>query len=289
VTATEPAPATSPAPGSAGAAPTSAWDGRTAERNFGEEGARLTYGSYLRLEQLLSAQVLESAPPAHDELLFITIHQVYELWFQQLLHELTAAREAMAAGRLFQARHLLSRVAVIERVLVEQIDVLETMTPQDFLAFRDRLAPASGFQSVQFRELEFLSGAKDPGFLQRFRGLTDAERARLERRLAEPTVWDAYLGVLAAAGLPVHDDEAVLASLRTVARDRDTYGEAWELAERLLEHDAAAARWRARHVTMVERQIGTKSGTGGSTGAPYLRSRLDLRYYPLLWELRGGL
>ncbi|MGN6246125.1 MAG: tryptophan 2,3-dioxygenase [Motilibacteraceae bacterium] len=263
--------------------------GQGAERNFGEEGARLTYGSYLRLEQLLSAQVLESDPPAHDELLFITIHQVYELWFQQLLHELTAARAAMTAGRLFHARHLLSRVAVIERVLVEQIDVLETMTPQDFLAFRDRLAPASGFQSVQFRELEFLSGAKDPGFLQRFRGLTDAERARLEQRLAEPTLWDAYLGVLAAAGLPVHDDAAVLASLRQVAVDRDSYGEAWELAERLLEHDAAAARWRARHVTMVERQIGTKSGTGGSTGAPYLRSRLDLRYYPLLWEMRGGL
>lgn len=287
MTATEPAPAISPAP--VGGAPTSASAGHAGDRNFGEEGARLTYGSYLRLEQLLSAQVLESDPPAHDELLFITIHQVYELWFQQLLHELTAAREAMAAGRLFQARHLLSRVAVIERVLIEQIDVLETMTPQDFLAFRDRLAPASGFQSVQFRELEFLSGAKDPGFLQRFRGLTDAERARLERRLAEPTLWDAYLGVLAATGLPVHDDAAVLASLRAVATDRDTHGEAWELAERLLEHDAAAARWRARHVSMVERQIGTKSGTGGSTGAPYLRSRLDLRYYPLLWEMRGGL
>ena len=289
MTATEPAPATSPAPRAPGGASTAGPAGHGAERNFGEEGARLTYGSYLRLEQLLSAQVLESDPPAHDELLFITIHQVYELWFQQLLHELTAAREAMTAGRLFQARHLLSRVAVVERVLVEQIEVLETMTPQDFLAFRDRLAPASGFQSVQFRELEFLSGAKDPGFLQRFRGLTDAERARLEQRLAEPTLWDAYLGVLAAAGLPVDDDRAVLASLRRVATDRDTYGEAWELAERLLEHDAAAARWRARHVTMVERQIGTKSGTGGSTGAPYLRSRLDLRYYPLLWELRGGL
>jgi tryptophan 2,3-dioxygenase len=127
---------------------------------FGEQGALLTYGSYLRLEQLLDAQHLESDPPAHDELLFITIHQVYELWFQQLLHEAGAARDALIStqaeseGRdLWFAHHLLTRMHVIERVLVQQIDVLETMTPQDFLQFRQRLAPASGFQSVQFREL----------------------------------------------------------------------------------------------------------------------------------------
>jgi tryptophan 2,3-dioxygenase len=258
-------------------------------RAFGEEGARLTYGSYLRLPQLLSAQVLESEPPAHDELLFITIHQVYELWFQQLLHELEAARDAMADGRLWWARHLLQRVSVIEGVLVHQIDVLETMTPQDFLEFRHRLAPASGFQSVQFREVEFISGHQDRGFLSRFRGVTDEERARLERRLTEPTLWDAYLGVLAAAGLAVGDDEEVRRALLAVARDRGRYGDAWELGEALLEHDEKQAAWRARHVTMVERQIGTKSGTGGSSGAPYLRSRLPLRFYPLLWELRGAL
>lgn len=265
--------------------------------SFGEEVAaegeqrQLTYGSYLRLEQLLSAQHLESEPPAHDELLFITVHQVYELWFQQLLHEVEAVRDALAAGgeRVWWARHLLDRVHVIERVLVQQVDVLETMTPQDFLEFRQRLAPASGFQSVQFRELEFLSGAKDPGYLDRFRGITAAERERLDRRLAEPSLWEVFVDLVAARGLPVEDDAALTASLRTVAHDRGTHGDLWALAEALVLHDELAAAWRARHVVMVERMIGGRSGTGGSTGATYLRSRLDLKYYPVLWELRSAL
>ncbi|CAN5165970.1 tryptophan 2,3-dioxygenase family protein [soil metagenome] len=268
---------------------------------FGEQGARLTYGSYLRLEQLLSAQRLESDPPAHDELLFITIHQVYELWFQQLLHEATAARDALldssgasagdSAGsdRLWWAQHLLQRIHVVERVLVHQVDVLETMTPQDFLQFRQTLAPASGFQSVQFRELEFLSGAKDASFVERFRGLTDAERERLRRRLEEPTLWDAFVQVLAGRGLPVDTDAAISESVLLTARDRGRHGDLWALAEALLQHDELAAAWRARHVMMVERMIGSKTGTGGSSGAEYLRSRLDVRYYPLLWELRSRL
>jgi tryptophan 2,3-dioxygenase len=262
---------------------------RATDRQFGEQGARLTYGSYLRVADLLDQQRLESDPPAHDELLFITVHQVYELWFKQLLHELGAAREDMFAGELWRARHLLHRVVTIEDVLIRQIAVLETMTPQDFLVFRDRLAPASGFQSVQFRELEFLSGAKDPGYLERFRGLTEEERSRLERRLAEPTLWDAFLHVVRGVGLPTEGEEALTTSLLTVAGDRGTYGDVWELAERLLDHDANAAMWRSRHVLMVERQIGTKSGTGGSSGAPYLRGRLGLHYYPVLWELRSHL
>jgi tryptophan 2,3-dioxygenase len=163
------------------------------------------------------------------------------------------------------------------------------MTPQDFLEFRQRLAPASGFQSVQFRELEFLSGAKDPAYLRRFRGITDEERARLDRRLAEPTLWDAFVAVLASAGLPAAGEVEQLEALRTVAHDRASYAEVWQLAESLLEHDERAAQWRARHVVMVERMIGSKTGTGGSTGAEYLRSRLDLRYYPVLWTLRSAL
>jgi tryptophan 2,3-dioxygenase len=262
---------------------------------FGEHGARLTYGGYLQLETLLSSQRLESDPAAHDELLFITIHQVYELWFKQLLHEATAARDVMlAAGsgdvdRIWWAQHLLRRMHVIERVLVQQIDVLETMTPQDFLQFRQTLAPASGFQSVQYRELEFLSGAKDPSFVRRFKGLTKEESARLARRLEEPTLWDAFVHVLSERGLTVDGDEAIIDSVRRVAHDRSTYADLWALAEALLEHDELAAAWRARHVVMVERMIGTKTGTGGSSGADYLRSRLHLRYYPLLWDMRSTL
>ena len=258
-------------------------------RSFGEEGGLLTYGSYLRVPELLAQQVPQVVPPAHDELLFITVHQAYELWFQQLLHELTAVRDAMTTRHLWRARQLLRRAHVIERLLVSQIDVLETMTPQDFLEFRAALAPASGFQSVQFRELEFLSGAKDPGFLARFRSLTEAERSRLDRRLAEPSLWDAYLGLLASRGLPTGDGEQVLAALVEVARDRGSHDDLWQLAEDLLTHDELSGLWRARHVQMVERQIGTKSGTGGSTGAPYLHRRVPMRYYPLLWELRDWL
>jgi tryptophan 2,3-dioxygenase len=255
---------------------------------FGEDGARLTYGTYLRLDELLDQQ-RRLATDAHDELLFITIHQVYELWFKLLLFEVESARDAMTEGELWWARHLLARVHEIERILIEQIGVLETMTPQDFLEFRERLAPASGFQSVQYRELEFLSGAKDPRYVDRFRGVTDEERSRLQRRLAEPTLWDAFVSVLEKAGLPAGSDDEVSASMRVVARDRATYGEIWELAEALLVHDERAAAWRARHIMMVERMIGTKSGTGGSAGAAYLRTRLELRYYPVLWELRSWL
>ncbi|HYB89100.1 MAG TPA: tryptophan 2,3-dioxygenase family protein [Streptosporangiaceae bacterium] len=258
-------------------------------RRFGEEGGLLTYGGYLRLDELLAQQVPQADPPAHDELLFITVHQVYELWFKQMLYELGTVRDAMMADETWWARHLLRRVHVIERLLIAQVDVLETMTPQDFLQFRATLAPASGFQSVQFRELEFLSGHKDQAFLARFRSISVAERERLARRLAEPSLWDAYLHLLAARGLPAGTDQQILESLRVVAGDRAAHDDLWQLAEDLLTHDELAGLWRARHVVMVERQIGSKSGTGGSTGAPYLRKRVPLRYFPLLWELRDHL
>jgi tryptophan 2,3-dioxygenase len=269
---------------------------RVQDRRFGEEGALLSYGSYLRLPELLDQQRPQSAqsggpgrPAAHDELLFITIHQVYELWFKLLLHELGDARDSLLAGDDHVPRLRLQRAHVVERVLLEQVDVLETMTPQDFLAFRALLAPASGFQSVQFREIEFLSGAQDPAFVNRLSHASDAERARLRQRLEEPTLWDGYVALLARRGFDPSTVDSRRAALIEISRDNQRYGALWDLAEALIEHDALCARWRSRHVLMVERQIGTKSGTGGSSGAPYLRQRLEVRFYPELWELRSYL
>jgi tryptophan 2,3-dioxygenase len=260
---------------------------------FGEQGGRLSYGGYLHLDVLLDQQVPESNPPAHDELLFITIHQVYELWFKQLLHELTTVRDLLLdptdGHALWTARHRLTRVTQIEAVLIAQLPVLETMTPQDFLDFRTLLAPASGFQSVQFRELEFLSGLKDAGVITRLRSATPDEQARLQRRMDEPSLWDGFVRTLAARGLAAGSEEEVRASLLAVARDRASYGEIWDVAEGLISHDELSAQWRALHATVVERQIGYKPGTGGSAGVGYLRDRRDLRFFPLLWQLRTEL
>jgi tryptophan 2,3-dioxygenase len=259
------------------------------EASFGEQGGQLTYGGYLRVASLLAQQVPESDPEAHDELLFITIHQVYELWFQLLLHELTDARDRMLSGESYLPRTRLARCLEVERVLIGQIDVIDTMTPQDFLRFRMKLAPASGFQSAQFREIEFLSGLKDPAFLDRFRGLTVLEEDRLRRRLEEPSLWDAFLSLLSTNGFDVSTVDSRFDAYRWIAGDRERYGQLWDLAEALVDHDQAWSLWRARHVLMAERQIGTKAGTGGSAGGAYLRSRVELRFYPELWELRGEL
>ena len=246
-------------------------------RRFGEEGRELSYGSYLKVPELLSLQ--RGLSQEHDELLFIVAHQAYELWFKVILFELEAARGRIDADDVFFARHYLHRVYVIEKLLVEQIEVLETMSPQDFLAFRSQLAPASGFQSVQFREIEFLSGLKQPGYVARLE-VTDEEKARLRRRLAEPSMDDAFRALIQRRAAP---------SLLEVYRDRERHGELFGLAEALVDHDEAFAEWRARHVLMVERQIGGKTGTGGSTGAQYLRTTLDKRFYPELWEVRSQL
>ncbi len=246
-------------------------------RHFGEEGRELSYGAYLKVPELLRLQQGLSAE--HDELLFIVAHQVYELWFKVVLFELEAARDRIDADDIFFARHHLKRVYVIEKLLVEQIDVLETMSPQDFLAFRSKLAPASGFQSVQFREIEFLSGLKEPKYVARLEA-TDEEMSRLRKRLEEPTLDDAFGALLQRRGSP---------SLLDVFRDRERYGDLFDLCEALLDHDETFALWRSRHVLMVERQIGSKTGTGGSTGAQYLRSTLNKRFYPELWEIRSQL
>jgi len=246
-------------------------------RRFGEEGRELSYGTYLKVPELLRLQ--QGLSQEHDELLFIVAHQVYELWFKVVLFELEAARERIDADDLFFARHHLQRVHVIEQLLVEQIDVLETMSPQDFLAFRSKLAPASGFQSVQFREIEFLSGLKEPKYVARL-DATPEEMTRLRKRLDEPSVDDAFRALIQRRGSP---------SLLEIFRDRQQHGDLFDLCEALLDHDETFAHWRARHVLMVERQIGSKTGTGGSSGVEYLRSTLDKRFYPELWEVRSQL
>jgi tryptophan 2,3-dioxygenase len=244
---------------------------------FGEEGRKLSYGSYLKVSELLSLQ--QTLSREHDELLFIVAHQAYELWFKVVLDELEAARDRISADDIFFARHHLRRIYVIERLLVEQIEVLETMSPQDFLAFRSQLAPASGFQSVQFREIEFLSGLKEPKYLTRLEA-TPEESARLKSRLEKPSVADAFHDLIKRRGSP---------SLLDIFRDRERHGDLFDLCEALIDHDETFAHWRARHVLMVERQIGSKPGTGGSSGAQYLRSTLGKRFYPELWEVRSQL
>jgi tryptophan 2,3-dioxygenase len=262
------------------------------ERRFGrlteqaEEGL-LTYGGYLKIPELLSLQQLRSDPPVHDELLFIVVHQAYELWFKQLLFELEATRDAMIADRPERARHLLRRIRAIERVQIEHIEILQTMTPQDFLEFRAVLTPASGFQSAQFRELECISGSKDDRFLHDMVTSSD-EHERLVRRLDEPTVWDAFCSLLVGRGLPMpaDDEDRRRASLVTMARERS---DLFAVSEGLMDHDEAVSQWRALHVLMVEREIGAKRGTGGSSGVAYLRSTLDKRFFPELWGLRSHL
>jgi tryptophan 2,3-dioxygenase len=222
--------------------------------------------------------------------LFIVVHQVYELWFKQLVYELEAVRGHLFDADFYRAQHLLHRVHRIEEVLISQIPVLESMSPQDFLEFRTKLAPASGFQSVQFREVEFISGLKDARYLARLSSSPE-ETARMQERLAEPTLWDAFCVLLEKSGLPMPNDNELARreSLLEMARQRDRYAQEFFISEELLTHDEMFSLWRQRHVLMVERQIGTKTGTGGSTGASYLRTTLDKRFYPELWELRSYL
>src|SRR5438309_1392725 len=193
-------------------------------RRFGEEDRELSYGVYLRVPELLGLQTMLSDPPAHDELLFIVIHQAYELWFKQLLFELESIRSCLFDGETRRARHYLRRVHSIDRLLIEQIPILETMSPQEFLEFRHNLAPASGFQSVQFREVECVSGLREPGTVKRLGDLPE-ERARLQRRLDEPTLWDAFCHVMERNGfpMPAGDPEVRRGSLLRLARDEGTY------------------------------------------------------------------
>lgn len=260
-------------------------------------GPLISYGSYLRIEPLLSLQNLRSEPAQHDELLFIIIHQVYELWFKQLLHELDAIVARLGEDQPLGAQRLLVRCIEIERVLIAQIKVLETMTPNDFLRFRDLLMPASGFQSFQFRCIEFVCGAKNARHVENY-DAGSMERAELERRLLEPTVGECFYELLRRRGfdLPTGagpDDAAAheerIRELTRLYHDPDEHYDLYLLAETLVEFDEMFSLWRLHHIQMVERMIGSKPGTGGSEGVAYLRTTLDRKFFPELWELRSHL
>lgn len=257
--------------------------------------ARLTYGSYLKVPQLLELQELKSTH--HDELQFIVIHQTYELWFKLVLFELEAVRGHLFRGELEDACHFMSRVHAIERVLVPQIHVLESMAPAHFLGFREHLRPASGFQSYQFRQVEILSGLRDATYVEFIRKEGgDEVREAVDRQLAEPSLREALHAMLRARGFDTGWDPSsqscdegravpVLAEIYRSLQPRDVY----RTLEALFEHDHAIGLWRQHHIAMVERVIGGKPGTGGSTGAQYLRSTTKHRFYPELWAVRNAL
>jgi tryptophan 2,3-dioxygenase len=263
---------------------------------------QLTYGEYLRVGELVALQHPQSSPPHHDELLFIVIHQTYELWFKQLLHELDAVvfhLRAFATGSerrdaVYEAARLLRRSTEILRVMVEQFTILETMLPTHFLAFRERLRPASGFQSEQFRELEFLCGLKNEKMLRQHEP-TPEMHARLERRLQEPSLRDVFFEALAALGAMPESggeesaEERFQARARAILylyRNERDYRDWIDVCERLTEFDELLVSWRLRHIQMIERTIGARMGTGGSSGASYLKVTLDKKIFPELWEAR---
>jgi tryptophan 2,3-dioxygenase len=261
-----------------------------------ERSPALTYSSYLALDDILAAQRLRSGE--HDEMLFIVIHQVYELWFKQLLHETAHLQRRLVDGDTPHALHTLKRVLTILKVAVAQIDVLETMTPRQFLSFRDRLDAASGFQSAQFREFEAVLGRREPRVVEAYPSDSPA-RGRIEAALGAPSLWDSFLSYLATQGYtvppeardrdpaaPLQPSPAVQRVLLAVYRDD---GEPAQVGERLVDVDEGMQEWRYRHVKMVERTIGAKPGTGGSAGVAYLRTTLSTPVFPDLWAIRSEL
>ncbi len=250
--------------------------------------AGMTYADYLKLDQLLTAQ--QPLSDFHDEMLFIVIHQTKELWMKELLHELHVAIGFVSKDRFAEAYKAMARIGRIQAVMTLSWDVLTTLTPVDYMNFRNVLGTSSGFQSAQFREIEFRLGLKDKAYIDHY-AEGSAERDRLETALDEPSLRDSAIFALERAGFEVGDRsvEALAAAWLTVYRDADRWFELYELAEKLLDIDDALAGWRHKHVLTVERIIGSKRGTGGSAGAAYLRSTLDKRIFPELWALRTGL
>ena len=253
-----------------------------------------TYATYLAIPTLLSLQSPRQSEPEHDELLFIVIHQTYELWFKTLIHEFARANELLQRGDSHEAVATLGRIRTIFKTLVSQVDILETMTPLQFGTFRDRLDAASGFQSAQFRELEVVLGRRDNGVLASF-SRDSVEHQRISAALGRPGVWQHTLAYLASrpnrhstdllgAGTEMSDTAINNAVLHAYRNDP----EAALVLERLLDIDEGLQEWRYRHVKMVERTIGRKHGTGGSSGAEYLASTLFRPAFPVLWNARNS-
>jgi tryptophan 2,3-dioxygenase len=259
---------------------------------------QVTYAGYLRLEELLSLQRPRSEPPEHDETLFIVIHQVYELWFKELLHEFEKVNADFRTGDLFGAIGTFKRVRMIMKTLVGQLDVLETMTPLSFASFRDRLETASGFQSAQFREMEFLLGRKRAEMARHFTQ-GSVWRRRLDRRLRERSLVDHFHDFIAARGVRIPEEvskrdvaEPTVPNPEVQAGILRLYREHPEVAilmELMVDVDEGFQEWRYRHVKIVERTIGNKPGTGGSSGIEFLRRTLFQPLFPDLWAIRHEL
>lgn len=260
---------------------------------------RMSYTDYLGLDAILTAQ--HPLSDAHDEMLFIIQHQTSELWMRLALHELTAARALLAQGETRPAFKMLARVARIFEQLNSAWDVLRTMTPSDYTRFRDALGQSSGFQSWQYRRIEFLLGNRNPAMLRPHAHRPDLTEI-LEQDLAAPSLYDVALAALARAGLALPDEvlhrdlaqphvahDAVRAAWITVYRAPDTHWELYELAEKLVDLEDYFRRWRFNHLTTVERVIGLKRGTGGTGGTSYLKRMLDTVLFPELWDLRTAL
>ncbi len=258
----------------------------------------ITYSSYLKLDELLSLQQPVSKGPEHDETLFIIIHQVYELWFKEVIHEMDYLKQLLEGNKTLRAQHTLKRILTILKVLVAQLDILETMTPLDFLSFRDRLESGSGFQSYQFRVLEYLLGIKDARHLARFPTGSN-EHNELERRYNQPCLWDSFMQYLSLNKYQISAEilerdfkESIQSSTKMQNIIIDIYRNnptILPICERLLDLDEGFQEWRYRHVKMVQRTIGTKRGTGGSSGADYLMKTLFKPVFPDLWEIRTEL
>jgi len=260
-----------------------------------------TYGDYLCLDQLLSAQKPRSERGHHDEMLFIIQHQTSELWMKLMLHELDAAIACVRDDRLQPCFKILARVAQIQRMLFEQWSVLETMTPTEYLGFRETLGPASGFQSYQYRAIEFALGNKDANSLKPHRSNPEVHAA-LDARLRAPSLYDEFLRYLARHGLPVPADridrdfsqpyersEAVTAVFRTIYQDTTRYWSEYDMAEKLVDVEERFQLWRFRHMKTVHRIIGHKMGTGGSSGVTFLQRALGISFFPELWDVRTEL